>query len=130
MEITAEMKNKIKQAKQLILDVFDAADTSGENSERYAQMFATMSDEEFYNMCKRRLPFRMEQKLFKIEPTMTDIFNAFKVLDKPLIERIRLPYLYRNEDGEAIDAQESLVIYVHLKRMKQMLVEKNSTDGD
>lgn len=127
MEITAEMKNKIKQAKQLILDVFDAADTSGENSERYAQMFATMSDEEFYNMCKRRLPFRMEQKLFKIEPTMTDIFNAFKVLDKPLIERIRLPYLYRNEDGEAIDAQESLVIYVHLKRMKQMLVEKNST---
>ena len=69
----------------------------------------------------------MTQELFKIEPTMSDIFEAFKVLDKPLIEKLKLPYLYKNTDGVPIESKECLVLYIHLKRMKQMLSKKTNT---
>ena len=34
---------------------------------------------------------------------------------------------YTNEDGEPIESEECMVIYIHLKRMKQMLTKKNHT---
>ena len=119
--------NKRKQAEKLIYDVFDAVDKTGTNTEHYKQLFAEMSDEQFYKFAQRRLPYRMTQELFKIEPTMSDIFEAFKVLDKPLIEKLKLPYLYKNTDGVPIESKECLVLYIHLKRMKQMLSKKTNT---
>ena len=119
--------NKRKQAEKLIYDVFDAVDKTGTNTEHYKQLFAEMSDEQFYKFAQRRLPYRMTQELFKIEPTMSDIFEAFKVLDKPLIEKLKLPYLYKNADGVPIESKECLVLYIHLKRMKQMLSKKTNT---
>ena len=86
-----------------------------------------MSDDDFLNFCKRRLPFRFHQELFKVEPKMYDITEAFKILNKPLMEKVKLPYVYINKDGEPVETQECLVIYIHLKRMKQMLTKKNST---
>ena len=119
--------NKRKQAEKLIYDVFDAVDKTGTNTEHYKQLFAEMSDEQFYKFAQRRLPYRMTQELFKIEPTMSDIFEAFKVLDKPLIEKLKLPYLYKNTDDVPIESKECLVLYIHLKRMKQMLSKKTNT---
>ena len=119
--------NKRKQAEKLIYDVFDAVDKTGTNTEHYKQLFAEMSDEQFYKFAQRRLPYRMTQELFKIEPTMSDIFEAFKVLDKTLIEKLKLPYLYKNTDGVPIESKECLVLYIHLKRMKQMLSKKTNT---
>lgn len=119
--------NKRKQAEKLIYDVFDAVDKTGTNTEHYKQLFAEMSDDQFYKFAQRRLPYRMTQELFKIEPTMSDIFEAFKVLDKPLIEKLKLPYLYKNTDGVPIESKECLVLYIHLKRMKQMLSKKTNT---
>ena len=119
--------DKRKQAEKLIYDTFDALDKTGTNTEHYKQLFAEMSDEQFYKFAQRRLPYRMTQELFKIEPTMSDIFEAFKVLDKPLIEKLKLPYLYKNADGVPIESNECLVLYIHLKRMKQMLSKKTNT---
>ena len=119
--------NKRKQAEKLIYDTFDALDKTGTNTEHYKQLFAEMSDDQFYKFAQRRLPYRMTQELFKIEPTMSDIFEAFKVLDKPLIEKLKLPYLYKNADGVPIESKECLVLYIHLKRMKQMLSKKTNT---
>ena len=124
MAITPE---KRKQAEKLIYDTFDALDKTGANTEHYKQLFAEMSDDQFYKFAQRRLPYRMTQELFKIEPTMSDIFEAFKVLDKPLIEKLKLPYLYKNADGVPIESKECLVLYIHLKRMKQMLSKKTNT---
>ena len=118
---------KRKEAEKLIYDTFDALDKTGTNTEYYKELFSKMTDDQFYKFAQRRLPYRMIQELFKIEPTMSDIFEAFKVIDKPLIEKLKLPYLYTNSDGVPIESKECLVIYIHLKRMKQMLSKKTNT---
>ena len=85
-----------------------------------------MSDKDFEEFCKRRLPFRFHTKAFAVEPKMYEIIDAFKVLDKPLLEKVKLPYVYE-KDGVPIETQECAVLYIHLKRMKQMLTKKNHT---
>lgn len=121
------MSKQREEAESLIYRVLDAADKTKTNSDYYRKIFANMSDDDFMNFCKRRLPFRFHQEVFKIEPKMYDIIEAFKVLDKPLLEKVKLPYVYINKDGVPVETQECLVIYIHLKRMKQMLTKKNST---
>jgi len=119
------MTKERQQAEELIYKVLDAADTTKTNSDYYKKLFATMSDEDFVKFFKRRLPIRFHIQAFNVEPKMYDIVNAFKVLGKPLLERVKLPYVYTNKDGEPIESEECLVVYIHLKRMKQMLTKKN-----
>ena len=121
------MNKQREKAEKLIYDVFDAADKTHTNSDYYKKLFATMSDKDFEDFCRRRLPFRFHTQVFKVEPKMYDIINAFKVLGKPLLERVKLPYVYINAKGEPIESEECMVIYIHLKRMKQMLTKKNHT---
>lgn len=121
------MTKQREEAEMLIYKIFDTVDKSKTNSDYYRKIFANMSDEDFMNFCKRRLPFRFHQEVFKIEPKMYEIVDAFKVLDKPLLEKVKLPYVYTNKDGVPVESQECLVIYIHLKRMKQMLTKKNNT---
>lgn len=121
------MNKQREKAEKLIYDVLDAADKTHTNSDYYKKLFATMTDNDFMEFCKRRLPFRFHTQVFKVEPKMYDIVEAFKVLDKPLLERVKLPYVYVNENGEPIESEECMVIYIHLKRMKQMLTKKNHT---
>lgn len=116
-----------QKAEALIYKVFDTLDKSHTNSDYYREIFAKMSDEEFIKFCKRRLPFRFHQEIFKIEPKMSDIFEAFKFINVPLLEKVCLPHVYKNPDGVPVQTKECLVIYIHLKRMKQMLTKKNNT---
>ena len=121
------MMKQREEAETLIYQVLDAADVTKTNSDYYRKLFANMSDDDFMNFCKRRLPFRFHQEVFKIEPKMYEIIEAFKILNKPLFEKVKLPYIYTNRDGVPVESQECLVIYIHLKRMKQMLTKKNNT---
>lgn len=121
------MMKQREEAEALIYRVLDAADVTKTNSDYYRKLFANMSDDDFMNFCKRRLPFRFHQEVFKIEPKMYEIIEAFKILNKPLFEKVKLPYIYTNRDGVPVESQECLVIYIHLKRMKQMLTKKNNT---
>lgn len=121
------MMKQREEAESLIYKVLDTVDKTKTNSDYYRKIFANMSDEDFVTFCKRRLPFRFHQEVFKIEPKMYDIIDAFKVLKKPLLEKVKLPYVFVNKNGEPVETQECLVIYIHLKRMKQMLTKKNST---
>ena len=121
------MNAKRKQCEELIYSVLDTVDKTHTNSDYYRGIFSKMSDDDFVEFCKRRLPFRLHQEVFKIEPKMPDIFDAFKILDKPLLEKVKLPYVYRNDKGEPVESKEALVIYIHIKRMKQMITKKNNT---
>lgn len=121
------MNQKRQQAEELIYKIYDTVDPSKTNSDYYRKIFATMTDKDFEEFCKRRLPFRFHNSVFKVEPKMYDIIDAFKVLDKPLLEKVKLPYVYKNDKGEPVETQECMVIYIHLKRMKQMLTKKNNT---
>lgn len=118
------MNAKRQKAEELIYKVFDAVDKTHTNSDYYKKLFSSMSDSDFEKFCKRRLPLRFHIKVFDVEPKMPDIINAFKVLGKPLLEKVKLPHVYE-KDGVPIESEECLVIYIHLKRMKQMATNKN-----
>ncbi|MBR1987475.1 MAG: hypothetical protein IKA36_00390 [Clostridia bacterium] len=124
MAITPEKRLEIET---LIFKTFDAVDKTKANSQYYHELFAEMSDAQFEKFLRRRLPFRFHTEIFKNEPQMADIFDGFKVLKKPLIEKVKLPYLYQKEDGKVIESKDCLVLYINIKRLKQMLAKKTNT---
>ncbi len=117
---------KRKEIETLIYKVYDTVDPSKTNSEYYAKIFANMSDDEFYHFLERRLPFRFHTELFDREPKMYEIKNAFKVINKPLLEKVNLPHYYVNKYGVPVNSKEALVVYIHLKRLKQTVAKKTS----
>lgn len=124
MAISKETRLKCEE---LIYKTMSAVDKTGANTEYYQQLFANMSDREFEKLISGRLPFRYHATPFKNEPKMEDVFDAFKILKKPLMEKVRLPYIHKNEVGEAIESKECLVGYMNVKRLKQMLAKKTAT---
>lgn len=123
--ITPETRQKCEE---LIYKTFSAIDPTGANTEYYQKLFADMSDAEFTKLISGRLPFRYHVAPFDNEPKMPDIFKAFKVLNKPLMEKVKLPYLATDPvTGKPIESKECLVGYLNIKRLKQMLTKKNNT---
>lgn len=118
---------KRMECEELIYKTFSAIDPSGANTQYYQQLFSKMSDVEFTRLISGRLPFRYHVATFENEPKMENIFKAFKVIKKPLMEKIKLPYLATNSKGEPIESKECLVGYLNIKRLKQMLTKKNNT---
>lgn len=124
MAITPEKRAEIEA---VIYKTFDAVDKTKANSQYYHELFADMSDAQFEKFLKGRLPFRFHTEVFKAEPKMSDVFDGFKVLKKPLLEKIKLPYLFQNDQGKSIESKECLVIYINIKRLKQMVAKKTNT---
>ena len=126
------MNAKRQKVEKLIYDVMDAADKTGTNSDYYKKLFADMSDEQFIKFFKQRLPLRFHMDTFNIEPKLHEINDAFKVLGKPLFEKVKMPHYYVDKDGNPVESQECMVIYINIKRMKQMNTKKmhNSLDID
>lgn len=122
--LTPEQRLKIEE---IVYRTFDEADKTGSNTQYYKELFSGMSDYQFFKFISRRLPFRYHTEIFKVEPSMNDAFDAFKVLGKPLMEKVKLPYLYRDKDGRAIESKECLVVWCNIKRMKQMRIKKTNT---
>lgn len=121
------MNAKRKEAEELIYRVLDEAEHGTVNSDYYKRIFSNMTDDEFIEFFKRRLPLRFHIEAFKVEPKLNDIVNAFDILNVPLLEKVKLPYMYKNKKGEPVESKEALIIYIHIKRMKQMLTKKNNT---
>lgn len=123
-------KTQRDQIEELVYKTFDAMDKSHTNSDYYRKLFATMNDDQFYKFLQRRLPFRFHTEVFKVEPKMYEIMDAFKVLNVPLLEKVNLPHVYKNSDGVPVKSQECSVIYIHLKRMKQVVIHKTNVAID
>ena len=96
------MNAKREKAETLIYEVMDKLDKDGYNSSYYKGLFAKMSDAEFVRFCKRQLPFRFHTKPFVVEPKMYDIEEALKVMGVPLLEKVALPYLYVDKNGNPV----------------------------
>ena len=121
---------KRKDIEALIYSVYDKIDPSKINSNYYKELFAKMDNNQFYHFLERRLPFRFHQDAFKNEPKMADAIDAFKILNKPLFEKVNLRHVYINKDGKPVQSKECLVVYIHIKRMKQMISKKNNSSMD
>ena len=121
------MNKQREQAEMLIYKVLETVENGTVNSDYYKKLFASMSDAEFRKFCERRLPIRFHVEAFKIEPKLSDIMDAYKILNVPILEKVKLPYMYKNKKGEPVESKEALIVYIHIKRMKQMLTKKNNT---
>lgn len=120
------MDNRRQKAEELIYNVLDTADKTKTNSDYYKKIFAKMTDDQFYNFFKNRLPLRFHMDVFNIEPKMYDIVDAFKVLNKPLFEKVKMPHVFIDKNGNSVESKEALVIYINIKRMKQMNTKKTT----
>lgn len=120
------MNKQREEVEILVYKVMDALDPSGTNSSHYKEKFSQMTDAQFTKFLKNTFPFRFHSKPFEIEPNMSNIKKAAKVLGVPLTEKVALPYLYESPDGRPIYSKECLVIYTNIKKMKQFVTKKNS----
>ena len=126
MALPSDAAQRRAKAEQLIYDTLDAADPSHTNSDYYREKFAGMNDAQFYKFFEGRIPMRFHTSAFQVEPKMYEIDKAFKVLNVPLYEELNLPYLYRDAKGKPIRSKSAMVIYLHIKRLKQMVTKKTS----
>lgn len=121
------MNAKRKKAEELIYKTMDILDKTGTNTAYYKEKFSKMNDTEFQKWAANPLPIRFHTKPFVVEPTMSEIEDTLNQLGTPLLEKVALPYLYVNKDGEPVWSKEAMVVYIHIKKMKQFITKKNST---
>ena len=120
----ANIKEARKKVEKKIYETFNILDPTGQNTEFYKHKFAKMNDNEFYNFFKQDFPLKFQTKIFEIDPKAGDIIKALDYIGVPVTEKVSLPFLYRNKDGTPVKSQEVLVVYLPLKRMKQMVQKK------
>lgn len=119
-----------KKAEALIFAVLDSIDTTKTNSEYYKKVFCDLSDKQFEEMFKQKIPMRLHTKPYEVEPAMKDLFKAAKLLNLQLIQPIALPHLYKDKDGNAVMSKPCLVGYLHLRREQQVITKKNGMSTD
>ena len=124
------MATKREQAEELVYKVMDKLDPSKENSNHYREIFAGMDDKQFIEFLNKKFPFKFYYKPFTIEPKIQDTINALNVMGVPLVEKITLPYLYKNKDGVPVTSLDCIVGYLHIKNMKQFIAKKNGVPTD
>lgn len=121
------MDKKRIEAEKLIYAVFNELDPTKKHYEFYKKKFARMSDAQFKSYISKKFPYRFYVRIFKLEPSVDQMNKAAKVLNIPIFEKVKLPYLYKNKNGVPIETTYPvLVVYTHLKKMKQFITKKNS----
>lgn len=118
------MNKQRLEAERLIYQVFDQLDPSQRNTDYWKELFADMSDEQFKKYISGDFPFYFQTGAFK-EPTMDQINKSLKLLNVPLLESVYMPFKYKDKDGNPMKTKPCMVVYIHMKRMKQILTKKN-----
>lgn len=113
------------ESERLVYKVMDILDPSGENKEFWMNEFSNMTDEQFKKYIQRHYPFYFQVGAFK-EPKIDQIVRALKEINVPLLEDVYMPYKYKDpKTGKPVKSKKCLVVYIHIKRMKQLLTKKN-----
>ena len=132
MAINKQTRNRMEK---LIYNTFDALDPSGQNSERYREMFTKMTDNEFDRFFKELFSNEDEYLIWDIidyerDATIEGIEKAAEVLDVPLFEHVIMPYASPDPNNPIATKYKVPVGYIHCKRVQQMVRKKNSTSTD
>lgn len=127
-------KNR-KKAEKLIIDTISAMDPSGLNSNRYKELFKSMSDKDFVEYFKKMKSsednqFYVEMDLYgKNDITLDNIEKAAKHINVPLEEYVYIRH--KTTDGKVIRTPYKVpVLWVHMKRMQQLLSKKVKSNVD
>jgi hypothetical protein len=127
-------KEKRKKMTDLVLKVMNILDNTGENTATYKKFYESMSDEKFYSYMKKFLNddsqnLYLEVLPHKNEPSLKQIKEAAQAINIPLNEYI----YYRHDDDtdNPIRSQYKVPVgYLHVKRLEQTLIKKNSYSLD
>jgi hypothetical protein len=119
----------IKQARvkceKLIYDCMSKLDPTGQNTEFYKKKFAKMNDKQFYDFFNQDFPLKFQTKVFEVDPKIEDIIYTLEnILKVPVTEEVNMPFYYTNQDGVPVKTKPALVVYLPLKRLKQMVQKK------
>lgn len=132
MALTAKNRKKVEA---LIYATLDKLEPSGMNTAKYKAIFKAMSDAQFVAYFKRikedeNAHLYVENDLYgKNQITLGSIKAAANFINVPLEEYIYLKH--KTEDGTEIrSAFKVPVMYIHLKRMQQLLSKKVRTNVD
>ena len=128
--MAVNIKQARKNVEKKIYDTFNILDKTGKNSEFYKQKFAKMSDKEFLDYFKQDFPIKFQMMTFEIDPSIEDIVKGLHFLKVPISERVSMPFLYENKNGEAVQSLPVLVVFLPLKRLKQMVQKKTGYSVD
>jgi hypothetical protein len=127
-------KNR-KKAEKLIIDTIAAMDPSGLNSNRYKELFKKMSDKDFIEYFKKMKSsednqFYVEMDLYgKNNITLDNIEKAAAHIHIPLEEYVYIRH--KTTDGKVIRTPYKVpVLWVHMKRMQQLLSKKVKSNVD
>ena len=124
-----DKKSRLK-VEEKIYKVMDILDTTGKNTEYQKTKFARRSDKEFYEFFDQDFPLKFQTKVFEIDPKITQITKALDTIGVPVEEKVTMPFLYKNKDGVPVKTQPVLVVYLPLKRLKQMVIKKTGFSVD
>ena len=122
MAITSKQRS---DCELFLITFMDKLDKTGTNSDFLKENFARMSDAQFEKWLKKKYPLQLQHRAFEIEPKFKDYKDAANVIGINLMEKVALPYLYKNKDGEPILSKPALIIYIHLKKLQQIITKKN-----
>ena len=120
------MFKKRKEVEELVYKVMDILDPTQQNSQFYKAKFAKMNDKQFIKFFSQDFPLKFQIRLFEIEPTMKQISDALDYIHIPMIEQMNLPFEYRSKDSTPVKSDDALILYVHIRIVKQFLSKKNS----
>lgn len=118
------LKAARKRCEERVYKAFKILDKTGQNTEYYKRKFAQMNDKEFFEFFKQDFPLKFQTKVFEIDPKMNEILEFLKFLGVPVLEKIAMPFLYTNTNGVPVSTQPVLVVYLPIKRLKQMVQKK------
>ena len=132
--ITPLKRNKMEK---LIYDTFTALDSTKRNTEKYKQMFSSMTDKQFDSFFKK---FFSDENMYlilnvcdyEIDLKLEDIEKAANVLNIPLFEKVAFKHYTMDKDNPIVSKEAVPVGYCHIKRTQQTLAKKNglSTTAD
>lgn len=127
----ADIKKARAKCEKLIYDCMNKLDSTGQNTEWYKKKFAKMSDSEFKKFFDQDFPLKFQTKVFEVEPKIEDIISVLEnILHVPVNEELNMPFIYRNKEGVPVKSKPALVVYLPLKRLKQMVQKKQGFSVD
>lgn len=132
MAMTAKNRKKVEE---LVISTLSKLETGGMNAEKYKKLFKSMSDKQFLDFFKKikeepNSHLYVETDLYnKNKVTMDSIENAAKHIGVPLEEYVYIRH--KSGDGKPIRSKFKVpVLYIHMKRMQQLLSKKVRTNVD
>lgn len=126
-----KLDNKTRaKIESLIYKTMDILDKTKTNSDYYKEKFARMNNDQFYKFISLDYPYRFYYIPFKTEPTLPDIKEACEFLGVPFIEKINMPFMYKNKDGVPVKSLDCYVVYIHHKKVQQFVTKKNGMSVD